>query len=162
MDKIKKFALDESSAITLSDGTRLVQIVALKDIVTPEYTILKGSRGGYVESERNLSQNGNSWIGSKSIVRGNAFVCGDAVVHGKSEIWGEAYLSDKAIVRDTKVCGNVVIRGEGFFNGCSLSGKNSFINDNIHEYFCACDDEIISNETLYSEVFFENDSLEKQ
>lgn len=53
-------------------GKTLYQIELLKDCVIGK----KGDLGGYVESEDNLSQEGNAWVG------GNAKVFGNGIVYG--------------------------------------------------------------------------------
>ena len=63
---MKKYELTDET-IDVS-GTTLHRIKALKDFGN----VKKGELGGYVESERNLSQEGNCWV------CGNAKVCGDA------------------------------------------------------------------------------------
>ena len=63
---MKKYELTDET-IDVS-GTTLHRIKALKDFGN----VKKGELGGYVESEHNLSQEGNCWV------CGNAKVCGDA------------------------------------------------------------------------------------
>ena len=66
---MKKYELTQNS-ITLNNKT-LYQIKALKDFGL----IKKGNLGGYIESEKNLSHDGNCWIS------GNARVYGDAKIY---------------------------------------------------------------------------------
>jgi hypothetical protein len=67
---------------TVKDG--LHQIEALIDI--PSIGVRKGDRGGYIEKEANLSQEGNAWVYGDARVYDNAWVCGDALVHKKESI----------------------------------------------------------------------------
>ena len=75
---MKKYELTDET-IDVS-GTTLHRIKALKDFGN----VKKGELGGYVESERNLSQEGNCWV------CGNAKVCGDAEVCGNAKVCGDA------------------------------------------------------------------------
>ena len=69
---MKKYELTDET-IDVS-GTTLHRIKALKDFGN----VKKGELGGYVESERNLSQEGNCWVCGNAKVCGNAEVCGNA------------------------------------------------------------------------------------
>ena len=65
----KKYRIDYTQKIE-EFGRTLYRIVALADfgIVTT------GDQGGYIESEKNLSQSGNAWV------------CGNAEVYGNAEV----------------------------------------------------------------------------
>ena len=57
-----------------------------------------GDLGGYVESERNLSHDGKSWIADESIVSGDAVVSGNALVDGHAIVSDSAHISGDAHV----------------------------------------------------------------
>ena len=59
--------------------------------------IADGVRGGYIESEDNLSQDGSCWVFD------------EAVVYGDSRVYGDAQIKDNAIVADSKVCDHAII-----------------------------------------------------
>ena len=63
-------------------GTVLFQIEALKDFGN----VSKGDKGGWIEKEENLSQDGNAWVYGDARVSDNARVYGDAWVSGKLKI----------------------------------------------------------------------------
>ncbi len=67
-------------------GKTLYQIKALKDFEN----VHTGDLGGYIESENNLSQEGNAWVYSNAKVCGNAEVFGNAKVCGNAEVFGNA------------------------------------------------------------------------
>lgn len=75
----------------LTDNTKVInavilhQIVALKDVDDIE----AGFLGGWVESEQNLSQEGNCWIYSGASVYGEARVMGNAKVFGSGVLKGD-------------------------------------------------------------------------
>ena len=91
---MKKYRLTEE---TTKVGNRtLYRIQALRDFGN----VTKGDIGGYIESEKNLSQDGNAWV------YGNARVYGDARVSGNAQVSGDA---------DIKTTGDI----------CSMSGFGS-------------------------------------
>lgn len=94
------------------DGHKLYPIRALKDFGN----VKAGWYGGRVESEENLSQEGNAWIEQYGEVYGNAKVYDNALVrgasvHGNAKIYGNA-LVESAKPEDegfTEICGNVEV-----------------------------------------------------
>ena len=71
-------------------GITLKQIRAL---VTIAGVVTAGDVGGWVESEKNLSQvYGNAWVSGNAQVSGNARVSGDALVSGNALVYGNASL----------------------------------------------------------------------
>ncbi len=92
---MKKYELTDETIEVY--GTALHRIKALKDFGN----VKKGELGGYVESERNLSQEGNCWV------YGNAWVCGNAEVCGNARVCGNAdYITIKGL---GSVCRNTTI-----------------------------------------------------
>ena len=76
----KKYKLtDECIAI---GGYKLYRIEALKDFSW----VKKGDKGGFIESEYNLSQENNCWVYGDAKVYGNAYVYGNACVFGDAYI----------------------------------------------------------------------------
>lgn len=127
----KKYMLLNDDFVKLSDGTKLYRIMALRDILSSKLTVLAGQKGGFVESERNLSQKGDSWVCEGSIIRESAFVCGDAIIRGKSEVFGEAYISDSAIAKDCVICRNTVVADECVLDNCLLANNNKYTGKKI-------------------------------
>ena len=90
-------------------GRTLHRIKAVKDFDS----IKAGEFGGWIENEKNLSQDDNAWIYGNAMVfdnakvYGNANVSGNAKVYGNAEVYGNANVSDYA-----KVYGNAVIKGD--------------------------------------------------
>ncbi len=87
----------------------LTRIVAVKDITMffgqnnsfGVVVVKKGEKGGYVQSEKNLSQSGTCWIYDDAKVYGNAFVREDAVVRDKAEISGHKIVSGNEDISKT-------------------------------------------------------------
>lgn len=76
----KKYKLTDET-INLN-GATLYRIEALKDFGE----IKKGDKGGFIESEDNLSHEGNAWVYDDACVYGTARVTDDACVCGDAEI----------------------------------------------------------------------------
>ena len=77
---MKKYELIES------DKQGLYRVRALRDF----RDVKTGDVGGYVESESNLSQDGNAWVSGDALVYGDARVYGNARVSGDAEVSGDA------------------------------------------------------------------------
>ena len=119
----EKFKLNEvtvnkyemtSETIQFGDKT-LYRIRALRDLPA----VAKGQLGGYVESERNLSHEGDAWVSGdawvfgNAQVFGNALVSGDAWVYGKASVSGDAWVFDNASVYgDARVYGKASVYGD--------------------------------------------------
>ena len=76
------------------DGCKLYRIKALKDF----HNVKEGEFGGYIESERNLSHEGNAWVYGYAQVSGNARVSGNAWVYGDARVSGNAWVYGDARV----------------------------------------------------------------
>lgn len=102
---MKKYELTDETIEVY--GTALHRIKALKDFGN----VKKGELGGYVESEHNLSQEGDCWV------YGNARVYSNARVYGNAEVFGNAWVYDNAkVCGNAEVCGNadyITIKGLG-------------------------------------------------
>jgi hypothetical protein len=98
---MKKYEL--TSETKSEFGTTFYRIYALKDFGN----VKKGSLGGWIEKEENLSQSGNAWISE------NAWVFGDAWVSGNARVLGNARISgDAQVYKDAWVAENAWIFGE--------------------------------------------------
>ena len=91
---MKKYELTEETIMT--DGNRkLHRIKALKDFSD----VKAGNLGGYVESENNLSQEGDCWIYDDAMVYGDAKVYDNARVFDNAQVYGSA-----RVYRYSQVC----------------------------------------------------------
>ena len=66
----------------LTSETKVINGVELHRIKAIEFfgSIEKGDLGGWIESEKNLSQDGDAWVGGDATVFGNATISGNAKV----------------------------------------------------------------------------------
>ena len=114
----KKYKLTEESIIFF--GKTLYRIEALKDFGD----VKKGDKGGYVESENNLSQKGNCWIYNNAKVYDNAKVRDDAKVFGDAEVFGNAYIEFSA-----QVYGKAKVRDRAYIWGNARVFGNAKVYD---------------------------------
>ena len=125
----------QSLRIFVGDQSHIERKIVIKHIKA-------GDSGGWIESESNLSQEGNAWVDKGAVVFDKSVVKDDSWVGGeKTAIAGRVIVCDESIVfsddRDrirtnrTEVVGNIIIRGYSKITS-SLSGegivKNKLIN----------------------------------
>ena len=133
----KKYKLTDEY-ITIGDK-KLYCIEALKDFANVE----KGDKGGFVESEDNLSQYGNCWIYDDAKVYENATTYGNALVRGNAEIYGNAMICSYASIEDcAKVYDNAQIFGHVYICDYAKIFDDATIYDNVEVYdnveICGC------------------------
>lgn len=140
---MKKYELTSETKVI--NGVELHRIKALKSFGS----VKKGELGGWVESEKNLSQYGDAWVFKNAKVYRNAKVRGDAWVSGNAEVGGDAkvfghavvvgnaWVDDKAEVcgdakvdGDAKVCGNAKVYGNATVGGKAEVCGNAKVDDN--------------------------------
>ena len=110
---MKKYELVKDDQITYGEAI-LYRIKACRDFTCVNgFEVQKGDLGGYIESEKNLSHEGNCWISD------NAWVADNARVIGNARVTGNARVKDNAWVRD-----NVLV-GAG-----AIVGGNAWISNN--------------------------------
>lgn len=100
------------------------RIRALRDFNNPGYgSVKKGTWGGFVCSNDNLSHEGNCWISSdaavlgRSMVSENAWIMGNAVVRGSVFIHGHVLITDNAVIVGISDDAGIVITGETQIEG---------------------------------------------
>ena len=90
------------------NGVKLYQIQALKDFGN----VKAGDLGGWIEKEKNLSQEGDCWVYDNAQVFGNAQVSDNARVsdnawvYDNAQVFGDAEVSDIWCGGGAKVGGN--------------------------------------------------------
>ena len=145
----KKYKLTDEF-ITIDDK-KLYRIESLKDFSD----VKNGERGGFVESEDNLSQCDNCWIyGDAKVyndayISENAIVCGNAQVYGEAKVFGNSQVYDNAhVFVNAKVYGNAYICGDAkvfenveVYNNAVVYGNvKIYGNTKIYDYAYICGD----------------------
>ena len=114
-------------------GHKLYRIIALRDfsLITGE-EVKKGDKGGWIESEYNLSQTGRAWVKDEAIVcekaqvSDNGLICNNALATGHARIKGNATVLDRALIRE-----HGVIRGCATAKDNAVIKGNSLVKDNV-------------------------------
>ena len=122
---MKKYELLKDDTIQLANKT-LYRIKAIKNFGG----IKAGTLGGYIQSEDNLSHDGNAWV------RDNAVVCDKAIVRDSAVICCDAEIRDNAVIRDNawicnnaRICDNAIIRDSAMIRGNAEICDNAIIRD---------------------------------
>lgn len=106
---MKKYEFTDETWII--DGAVLRRIRAVRDI--PEVGVRVGILGGFLQAERNLSQDGPAWVHGDACVMGSALVEGRAFVSGQATVKGGAAVGGSAVV----VGPGVVVTGSAYVGG---------------------------------------------
>lgn len=111
--KGKKYELVKDQTINV-DGRTLCRIRARKEFGD----VKAGDLGGFVESEKNLSQEGECWVGGNAVAFDEAFVGGEARVFDSAVVGGHAKVIFRARVFENARVG-AYARVGGY---CRISG----------------------------------------
>ena len=104
---MKKYELTSDTKIVF--GHILYRIKALSSFGC----VSAGDLGGFLESEKNLSQNGDAWVYGDARVYGDAWVYGDARVYGDAWVYGDAEVyGDARVYGDAEVYGDAWVYGD--------------------------------------------------
>ena len=144
----KKYEILKDDYINYA-GITLYRIKALKDFKN----IKAGELGGYVESEKNLSHEGECWIYEYAKVYEDAIVCENAKVFGEAEVFGDAKVYENVevggeaqVYEDARVFGNAkVFRNAEVFGNAKILG-NARVYGNTKVYG---DSRVCGNAEIY-------------
>lgn len=141
---MKKYELTDQ--IRTAHGCTLYRIKALRDIpahngAINRHHVKAGDLGGWIQSEDNLSQDGDCWVADNAIacdnarvrddawvvdhavLQDNAVACEIALVGGNSNLKYDALAEDECVIRDNAIiAGNARITGDVAINGNSSFG----------------------------------------
>ena len=128
------------------NGVKLYRIEALKDFSL----VKKGDKGGFVQSEKNLSQFDNCWIFDDSkaignslvsrnaVLSGNSIICDNAVATGFSWICDHSIVCEKALIANNAriyfnsvVCGNSYVAGDAMLTESRVEGESEIAGNAV-------------------------------
>ena len=136
----KKYKLTEESISY--NGKTLYRIESVRDFSNNFSEVKKGQKGGFIESEYNLSHEGDAWVYYNAKVFGNARVFGNANIHDNACIFGNARVYDYALVSGNScVCDNAWVFGNANVSGKALVSGNAKVSGDAH--VCADEDYIV-------------------
>lgn len=137
MEENKKYKLTDETKVY--NGKTLYRIQALKDFDF----IHKGEVGGFVESEKNLWQEGNCWIYDNAMVfddarvtgdadvSDNAVVCGNSLIAGLAFVYGNAFINDSLVTGSSGVGDNAIVTNNVSIRGVSRIKGNAKIDEGV-------------------------------
>ena len=117
----------------------LHKIYALERFKTKTGYVEENEKGGYIESEANLSQEGGCWVADTALVYGNAQVKDNAIVMFHSVVRDNAQIKDNATVNGAAVVADDVVvqdfanvEGNCTVNECARIGGHAHICEDAH------------------------------
>lgn len=111
----------------------------IKAIIDFGIDISRGDLGGWVESENNLSQEGECWISEEAKVYGNARVSENARIEDFAEVYDNAKVCDSAnVFGNAKIYGYALVYNETSVFGNARVYSNARIHSNAVIYGSAC------------------------
>ena len=150
----KKYELVLEDSIEFFEQ-KLFRIRALTDFDS----VKAGDLGGYIQSNENLSHEGNAWVSEDAkvceraevcdnaevsgdaIVSGSARVCDDAKVYDNAEVWGNAKVSGNATVKDNtevwgeaEISGNAIVAEKARVCGTTKVSGNAEVYGNVRAW----------------------------
>ena len=137
----KKYRLTQHTI--RAHGVTLYRIEALTDFAT----ITAGTLGGFVESEYNLSHEGECWIAQNAKALGSSRVSDNAWLMDKAELRDNAQLSDIAMLfenarafKNAQICEDVQIYGDTAVGGSLIVKRYARIgsNEELMEHVRSC------------------------
>jgi bacterial transferase hexapeptide repeat protein len=163
MKKKYKILRDKNTSIVIN-GSKLYRIQALINF----HDVKEGDIGGYIESDKNLSHDGDCWVYDDSKVYDNATVTDNAIVKYSSVVTDNAYVTSKSIISN-----NSIISGNAkIFDNCNIDNKshisgNSIIKSNVTIKNSTVKDNVIidgffninSGVTVAGNVFIHGDGI---
>lgn len=136
---MKKYRLTNKTITVTRNGKEVTlhRIEALRDFGN----IKAGDLGGCVESEANLSHDGNCWVYDNAKVYDSAKVYGNAKVYDSAKVYDNAKVYDSAKVYDNawisnnaEVCGYAKVYGNAEVYGNALVYGNAKIYGDVEIY----------------------------
>lgn len=99
---------------------RLYRIISLRELSIPgNYNVALNEIGGYVESEANLSHDGNCWIANSAKVFDRAQITDDSLVKDDAAVFEDAMVKGNSIISNyARVRGNPEIL-DGIISDCA-------------------------------------------
>lgn len=142
-----KYEFVEGDSAQGLDGRVLRRIRARVDI--PARNIRAGNLGGYIESESNLSQDGDAWVGGNArayggvrigegaLLHGNAIAYDDAILRGTCIVGGQAQVCGHAtVLGNARASGGVCIYGDASVSGDAIVGEQMMLPGGALVFAC--------------------------
>ncbi|WP_442637777.1 hypothetical protein [Rossellomorea marisflavi] len=120
-------------------NVKATKVILFRIEATKEFTLLNGTvvkvgeKGGWIEGQHNLSQEGTCWVDEESMVMDTASVSGDAILI-ESNLYDQAKVLEKAQVEKSDIKGTSVIRERARVKGSIVSGNSGlFFSTEVYD-----------------------------
>ncbi len=130
---------------------RLYRILALRDFRNPYFgNVKEGQIGGYIQSEDNLSHDGNCWVGHTAKVFDMATVQDNSIVQDDAAVFESAQIKTDTVIR-----GLARVRGSAILDSCVVGDKADILgNPNMYKVIMnngsrIYEDATVAHTTLY-------------
>lgn len=144
MERKYEIIKDKNLSIVLN-GSKLYRIKALRNF----NDVHEGDIGGYIESDKNLSHEGDCWIYDDSKAYDNATVSDNAIVKNSSSVIDNAY-----IVSNSVIDSNSIISGSSkIFDNCRVSDKSTVSGNSILKSNVSIESSIIKDNVIIDGFF---------
>lgn len=140
---------------------RYRQLIATRDFLLKNGDVIrKGTKGGWVSSDKSLSHEGKCWIDEKSIIQIDASVSGDAWIV-QSKIGASSDIKGDAAIFKSEIGLCCLISGDAFIQSSKLdftylSGKADISSSTLNHFHSNHDVFIQDSNILYMKVVQEN------
>jgi NDP-sugar pyrophosphorylase family protein len=137
------------------EGRFVYQIQAVRDIKTERFGVIrKGTLGGFISNEENLSHEGSCWVHERGAVveharvTENAQIC-QGLVSNSATVRGNAMVGHRLGSEYPQICGNASIEGNAIVQDHAIIGGFAVIKDNAHvsDFVRIDDDVVMENDT---------------
>lgn len=125
----------------------------------------EGDLGGFIQSEANLSQEGDCWIYDNSLVKDKARVRGNAKVKYSSYIQDQAVVFEHALVANSFISGSAAITrsatviSSSLNDYCRVSGSSFVFESQINGDVIIQDNARVFNSMLYRNTWVFNNAF---
>lgn len=150
----KKYEFTGETTTDIAEGATLHRIRAVRTFGD----IKAGDLGGWVESEKNLSHEGNCWVYDESAIFGSASVLGNAKVNNESMIYDSACVDSGAVINNSEVFGSAqvsgfaqVARGSLVYQRALIAGSAKVFNAEIGAHIAMFEGVVIGAQILIRE-----------
>ena len=134
-----KFKLTTETKVFL--GRTLYRIEAIIDFGM----VKAGEKGGFVEADKNLSQEGDAWVSGNAWVYGDARVYGSAWVYGNARVYGSAWVfGDARVYGSAWVYGNARVYGSARVSPINIIGLDYNVTISDAHMMIGCEHHLIS------------------
>lgn len=157
-----KYELTNTSKVIhfIEDGSIKYRVLRRIKALKSFSDVIAGELGGFVETEENLSQEGNCWVyddayvADKAAVRDNTRIKDNGSVEGKAIAMGNCIVRDNCTVTNSAILkGNATLAGNTVVSDTSVVDGYTVINGSIS---IEGDSRICSNTCLSGEITIQN------